>query len=56
MKPGDDNIVTIFMDYDIQASIVNEDGVDDEEDTEEADLLTEGDEDEDDAETEGEGF
>lgn len=43
------------MDYDTQTHIVNEDGMDDEEDAEEADLLTEGDEDED-AETEEEGF
>lgn len=43
------------MDYDTQTHIVNEDGMDDEEDTEEADLLTEGDEDED-AETEEEGL
>ncbi len=43
------------MDYDTPTPIVNEDGMDEEEDMEEADLLTEGDEDED-AETEEENF
>lgn len=42
------------MDYDTQTHIVNEDGMDEPEE-DEAELLTEGDEDED-AETEEEGF